>query len=140
MNVLDDLAVWLASTSTGSAQFGPGVSTAMPVYKGKMPASTGNFYVLYQYAGLQPERLLNMIIDKPRVQVLTLSNSTVDNGYAAALTAGNRLRFITNTYLPSSSAGNFYIEVSPLASPESLGMDETGRMHWYQNFQIQVTY
>jgi hypothetical protein len=139
-NFLDDMAVWLASSSTGNGQWGPGVSSSMPVYKTQMPASTGNFYVLYAYAGMAPDRLYGSYIDRPRFQVMTLTNSTVDGGYAAAKLAGNRFRYVANMWLPASSAGNFYIEVAPLAEPESMGLDQNKRMQWFQNFQVQFSY
>jgi len=140
MNVLDDVAVWLASTSTGvSGIIGGGVSTAMPVYTMKQPASTGNMYVIYQYGGMAPEPIADGTIDNPRVQVKTISSATSDSGYSAALTAQNRLRYVANRYLPTST-GNLYLHILPLQSPESLGVDANDRMEWVQNFQVQVTY
>jgi len=139
MNILDDIAPWLASTSTGYGQIGTGVSTAMPVYRSRMPASTGNMYVIYQYGGMAPLPLSDGTIDFPRLQLKTVTSATSDNGYNAALIAQNRLRYVVNKSLPTST-GNYYIGIVPLQSPESLGVDSNGRMQWVQNFQIEVSY
>ncbi len=142
MNTLDELATWIASTSTGisGTQIGGGVSTAYPVYKSRQPASTGNMYVITQYGGMAPELLADGTIDNPRVQIRTVSSATSDNGYQAALTASNRLRYVVNRAIPTSTAANTYLSISPLQSPECLGPDANNRMVWVQNFQISVTY
>ena len=141
MNILDDIAPWLASTSTGisGSQIGGGVSTAYPVYRSRMPASTGNMYVVYQYGGMAPDPIADGTIDNPRLQLKTVSAATSDNVYNYALTAQNRLRYVCNRSLPTST-GNYYVSILPLQSPESLGVDSNGRMQWVQNFQIQVSY
>ena len=140
MNILDDIAAWLAiASTTGFGAIGPPVASSYPIYKTKMPASTGNFYVIYQYGGMAPEPLSDGWIDNPRLQIKTVSSATSDNGYQAALTAQNRIRYVVNRYLPTST-GNLYISIVPLQAPESLGTDANGRMQWVQNFQVQVTY
>lgn len=138
MNILGDIAVWLASSSTGYSMIGPGVASSMPVYQSKMPASTGNFYVIYQYGGMAPDPISDGYIDNPRIQVKTVTSASSDNGYLAALTAQNRLRYVSRT-IPTST-GTLLISCIPLQSPESLGADENGRMHWIQNFQLSISY
>jgi hypothetical protein len=141
MNLLVEVASWLASTSTGitGTEIGPGVSTAYPVYRTRMPASTGNFYTLYQYGGMAPEPIAGGTIDNPRLQVRTVSAATSDSGYYAALTAQNRLRFVCNRTIPTST-GSYYLSIVPVQAPESMGADSNDRMHWVQNFQVQVSY
>lgn len=140
MNVLADISVWLASSSTGiSGTIGGGVSSSYPVYQMKMPASTGNFHVLYQYGGMAPEPISDGTIDNPRVQVKTVSSATSDSGYQAALTAQNRLRYVVNRTIPTST-GSYYLSIIPLQAPESIGVDSNGRMQWVQNFQVSVSY
>ena len=138
MNILDDIATWLVSTSTGFGQVGTG--TTYTVYKTKKPASTGNFHVIYQYGGVSPEPLSDGTIDNPRLNVLTLSAATSDLGYAAALTVSNRLRYVANRYIPSATSDSYYLSITPLQSPEAIGEDQVGRMQWVQNFQVSVSY
>lgn len=139
MNILDDIATWLstAAPSTGYDQVGPCVSYT--VYKLKQPPTTGNMYIIYQYGGLPPEPVRDGTIDNPRLNVRTVSSATSDGGYQAALTIQNRLRYVANRWLPTST-GNLYLSIVPLQSPESLGVDANGRHQWVQNFQVSVTY
>jgi hypothetical protein len=137
MSYLDDIRSWVISTSSGNGYIGQG--STYPCYVGKEPASTANMHILYTYAGMAPERIADAYIDKPRFQVKTVSAASSDNGYNAALTIQNRLRFVCNRTIPTSS-GTQFIEIYPLASPESIGADENGRMQWIQNFQVQFTY
>lgn len=140
MNILDDIATWITSSSTGiSGAIGGGTSSAYPVYKGKMPPSTGNMYIIYQYGGVSPEPIRDGTIDNPRLSVRTVTAATSDNGYLAALIVSNRLRYVANRNIPTST-GSYYIMITPLQSPESLGVDSNGRMQWVQNFQVSVSY
>lgn len=138
MNVLSDLRTWLISSSTGYAQIGPGLSTAT-VYLNKRPASTGNFIVIRQYGGLAPTAIADGTIDNPRVQVELLTAVTSDSGYKTALAIQNRLRFVSNMWIPTST-GDLFLSIDPLQSPNPLGTDENNRMQWVQNFQIKVSY
>ena len=137
MNMLDDLATWLISTSTGFGQIG--VGTTYPVYKLQKPASTGNMHVLYLSGGPGPEVIHDFTIDNPGLQVITLSAATSDLGYKQALIIQNRLRHVSNMRLPTST-GSYYVFISPNQSPIGLGLDQTGRMQWSQNFSVKMSY
>lgn len=138
MNALSDIRVWLTSSSTGYAQVGPG-STAWTVYLNKRPASTGNFIVLHQYGGFAPTAIADGTIDNPRMQVELLTAVTSDSGYQTALAIQNRLRYVSNMWIPTST-GDLFFAIDPLQSPNPLGVDENNRMQWVQNFQIKVSY
>lgn len=137
MNMLDDIATWLVSTSTGIGQIGTGTTYA--VYKLQQPPSTLNMAVLYQYGGLAPIPLFDGTVDNPRLNVRTISSATSDLGYNAALVISNRLRYVVNRKVPTDT-GSYYWSIEPLQSPEFIGADENGMMQWIQNFQIVVTY
>lgn len=138
MNVLSDIRSWLISSSTGYAQVGPGLSTHT-VYLNKRPASTGNFIVLHQYGGMAPVAIYGGVIDQPRVQVELLTAVTSDSGYQTALAIQNRLRYVSNMWIPTST-GDLFFSIDPLQAPNPLGVDENGRMQWVQNFQISLSY
>jgi hypothetical protein len=88
---------------------------------------------------MAPDTVYGATVDHPRMQVKTISAASSDAGYNAALIAQNRLRYVANAYLPTTT-GNLYWMIMPLQSPESMGEDENGRMVWVQNFQVTVTY
>jgi hypothetical protein len=136
--MLNDIASWLASTSTGFKQVGGG-STTYAVYKYQRPASTANMHILYQSGGMGPDVLIERI-DNLGLQVITLSAATSDLGYSAALTVQNRLRFVSNMLIPNTSAGSHYIYIAPTQSPIALGLDESKRMQWSQNFRVKMSY
>jgi hypothetical protein len=138
MNMLNDIATWLASTSTGFKQVGGG-STAYAIYKYQRPVSTGNMHILYQSGGMGPE-VMYETIDNLGLQIITLSAATSDLGYSAALTVQNRLRFISNMCIPTTSTGGYYIYIAPTQSPIALGLDENKRMQWSQNFRVKMSY
>ena len=135
--MLNDIATWLGSTSTGFRQVGPG--STYSIYKYNRPASTGNMHILYQSGGPGPD-VLYETIDNPGLQIITLSAATSDLGYEQALKVQNRLRFVSNMKLPTSSSGSYYISISPNQSPIAMGMDPIGRMQWSQNFRVKVSY
>ena len=137
MNMLNDLAAWLGSSSTGYKQVGAGSTYA--IYKFQKPASTQNMHVLYQSGGMGPD-VLYETIDNLGLQVITLSAATSDLGYAQALKVQNRLRFVSNIMIPNTSAGSYYISIAPTQSPVALGLDENMRMQWSQNFRVKMSY
>jgi hypothetical protein len=137
MNMLNDIATWLVSTSTGMGQIGTG--STYPVYRLQKPASTANMHVLYQYGGPAPEDLYDFTVDNPGLQVITLSAATSDLGYSKALLIQNRLRHVSNMRVPTST-GSYYIYIMPVQSPIGLGMDANGRMQWSQNFSVKISY
>lgn len=139
MNVLSDMKTWLTSSSTGYGQIGAG-STAWTVYLNKRPASTGNIIVLHQYGGLAPTAIADGTIDNPRVQVELLTAVTSDSGYYTALAIQNRLRYVSNMWIPNTSSGDLFFSIDPLQSPMPLGVDENNRMQWVQNFQVSISY
>jgi len=136
MNMLNDLATWLGSSSTGFKQIGPGSSYT--IYKYQRPASTANMHVLYQYGGPGPDVTL-LYLDNPSLQVITLSAATSDLGYNQALIVQNRLRFVSSMNLPTST-GSYYVFIQPVQSPIAMGLDSDRRMQWSQNFQIKMSY
>ncbi len=137
MNILDDVATWLASTSTGFGQIGVGSTYA--IYKMQKPTSTENMHVLYQYGGPAPDDVYDFTIDNPGLQIITLSAATSDLGYKQALIVQNRLRHVANMKIPTST-GSYYIYIMPNQSPIALGLDVNGRMQWSQNFSVKVSY
>ena len=138
MNMINDIATWLASTSTGFGQIGGG-STAYTIYKYQRPQSTANMHIIYQYGGPGPDQVYDFSIDNPGLQVVTLSAATSDLGYAVALKVQNRLRFVSNMRIPTST-GSHYIYIIPNQSPIALGLDEYRRMQWSQNFSVKISY
>jgi len=114
--------------------------STMTVYLNKRPASTGNFVVLHQYGGMAPFPISDGTIDNPRVQVELLTAVTSDSGYKTALAIQNRLRYVSNMWIPTSSTGDLFYSISPLQAPNPLGVDANNRMQWVQNFQITVSY
>ncbi len=137
MNILNDIATWLASTSTGFGQIGSGSTYA--IYKYQKPASTENMHILYMSGGTRPDILSDFSIDNPSFQVITLSAATSDLGFNQALKIQNRLRFIANRKIPTST-GSHYIYIYPIQAPIALGLDENRRMQWSQNFSVKVSY
>jgi len=137
MNMLEDIATWLVSTSTGFGQIGPG--STYTVYKYQKPATTGNMIVLYQSGGFSPDTITDFSIDNPGLQVITLSAATSDLGYAQSLKVQNRLRFVANMGIPTST-GSHYVYIIPSHAPIPLGLDEEKRMQWSQNFRVKVSY
>jgi hypothetical protein len=96
-------------------------------------------HVLYLSGGPGPEVIHDFTIDNPGLQVITLSAATSDLGYKQALIIQNRLRHVANMQLPTTT-GSYYVFVSPNQSPTALGLDQTGRMQWSQNFSVKISY
>jgi hypothetical protein len=96
-------------------------------------------HVLYQYGGPAPDDVYAVTLDNPGLQVITLSAATSDIGYQQALKIQNRLRHVSNMWLPTST-GSYYIYIIPVQSPIGLGLDVNGRMQWSQNFSVKMSY
>ena len=138
MNMLYEVGTFLTTSRTGFDSIG---TLGTDVFLTNHPDTTGNCITLIQYSGPAETEVFGVYIDQPHLQITTITSTThADLGYAKAFVVQNRLRQITNSYVPTTT-GSWYLKISPIQSaPTWIGKDALGRGQWVQNFAVQLSY
>jgi len=135
---LDDIGQYLEDSTTSIGTFSPTSTQTRDIFIGATPSTTGSFVVLYPYAGMVPDLLLNLsAFHRPRLNVLVVSTAA-DGGHQKSIDIRTRLT-VANIGLPASTAVRNYLSIIPLGEPETLGKDQNGRGQFVTNFQIEYT-
>lgn len=139
MGAVEDINTYLASTAGGGTLGTEGTS----IFEFAVVETTGRAVFTFEYPGAPPSQgygSSGVFIENQRVQVLC--RSTKPSVGAIAETNGARglahhvmrkLNRVVNTTL----SGTTYLRIEPLQSPFFLDRDETGRVLFACNYEVQ---
>ena len=135
---IDDIAQHLEDSTTSIGIFSPTSTETRTIYCNNLPGSTASLIVLYPYAGIAPEWMMDQQnIRKPRLNVLVRSTAA-DGGHQKSIDIRTRLDHVTNSHLTTSTAySRHFVRIEALNEPEYLGRDEHGRGQFVTNYQVQ---
>lgn len=143
MGALHELQHYLV-TSTGLGLRDPlSTGAGVPVWTGRMPATTGPGVGLYHYGGLPPVPALAQaipVVVQPSIQILVRSTS-YDQAESIANGIHDRLFGLINADLSlglaSTSTGTIrWLLAAPSQSPYDIGKDPLGRDMLSCNYSI----
>ncbi len=108
-------------------------SITTPIYLVSLPESSVPAICLYEYAGEQPDTLVD--IYKPRLQVkVQVARTAYETGRALMAEIESYLQGLSNTALTN----NYIIQSFMITGTIPLQMDPEGNMEFLSNFRFQV--